>query len=261
MQQLVERTWFLSCQILGRVFRGSHYSRVEVVERDTVWAVRKRRVKLAPLLVWVAGGLYRMLSTGVRVLPQRAWEARERELYAALYQSEVVVEDDGTLVLPSLRGRILAQLLADPRVNGATRLRAVELAVLALAELHARGFTHADAMAENVMIDLDAQVASWFDFENAHDPSRTTDWRRADDLRALLSSCLWHTSLDGRTEIMRHVLRTYGSSEVTRIVTKQLRPVTGRARAFHLGQAPMSYREFRELSQSVQKFEMGDGRS
>ena len=246
MQQLVERTWFLSCQILGRVFRGSHYSRVEVVERDTVWAVRKRRVKLAPLLVWVAGGLYRMLSTGVRVLPQRAWEARERELYAALYQSEVVVEDDGTLVLPSLRGRILAQLLADPRVNGATRLRAVELAVLALAELHARGFTHADAMAENVMIDLDAQVASWFDFENAHDPSRTPNWRRADDLRTLLSSCLLHAPERERTGLFRLILQCYPNIDVTRLLPNALKS-HARALPLHLGQAPLSYNGFNEL--------------
>ena len=246
VRRRVERLWFQVSLTIGRALRGGRYSRVEVVERDGVQAVRKRRVKLAPLLVWVAGGLYRMLNTGVCILPQRSWEARERELHAALYQSVVVVEDDGTLVLPSLRGRILAQLLADPRVNGATRLRAVELAVLALAQLHARGFTHADAMAENVMIDLEYGTASWFDFENAHDPSRTPNWRRADDLRTLLSSCLLHAPERERPGLFRLILQCYPNIDVTRLLPNALKS-HARALPLHLGQAPLSYNGFEEL--------------
>ena len=44
--------------------------------------------------------------------------------------------------------------------------------------------THADAMAENVLIDLEGGVAHWFDFETVHDTGRPLVWRRADDVRA-----------------------------------------------------------------------------
>ena len=55
------------------------------------------------------------------------------------------------------------------------------------------GFTHGDAMAENVMVDLEAGVAHWFDFETIHDSRRPMAWRRADDVRALLVTCLVRT--------------------------------------------------------------------
>ena len=52
----------------------------------------------------------------------------------------------------------------------------------------------ADAMAENVLVDLDAGVARWFDFETVHEASRPQIWRRADDVRALLATCLLRTA-------------------------------------------------------------------
>ena len=62
-------------------------------------------------------------------------------------------------------GETLATLLEDPELEESVRKRAIELAVVALAEFHHLGFTHGDAMAENVMVDLEAGVAHWFDFE------------------------------------------------------------------------------------------------
>ena len=85
------------------------------------------------------------------------------------------------------------RVLDDPNLEESLRKRAIELAVVALAEFHRLGFTHGDAMAENVLIDLDRGLAHWFDFETVHDSSRPITWRRADDVRALLVTCMVRT--------------------------------------------------------------------
>ena len=44
-------------------------------------------------------------------------------------------------------------MLEDPDLEESVRRSAIEQAVVALAEFHHLGFTHGDAMAENVMIE------------------------------------------------------------------------------------------------------------
>jgi hypothetical protein len=122
-----------------------------------------------------------LLDTGVRVLPQRAWEERERQLYQRLHGAAVRIDADGTLILPRLAGETLATLLADRTLEGTARMRAIECATVALADLHRQGITHADAMAENVLVDLDVGAARWFDFETVHvcaSPPRVATRRR-----------------------------------------------------------------------------------
>jgi hypothetical protein len=72
----------------------------------------------------------------------------------------------------SVFGKTLGTLPEDPKLEESVRKRAIERAVVAVAEFHRLGFTHGDAMAENVTVDLDAGVARWFDFETIHDSSR-----------------------------------------------------------------------------------------
>ena len=155
--------------------------------------VRKHRSFYAPLLIWLGGPLATLLDTGVRVLPQRDWEDRERRIYRSLYGAAIRIDADGTLVLPCLPGETLATLLEDPGLEESIRKTVIERAVVALAEFHRSGLTHGDAMAENVMVDVEAGVARWFDFETVHESSRPMDWRRADDVRALLVTCLVRT--------------------------------------------------------------------
>jgi len=220
---------------------------VHFIERDGVRRVRKRRAWYAPLLVWMSGPLVRLLDTGVRILPQRAWEERERDLYRRLYATEIQVEHDGTLILPCLAGQTLAAILEGTSFDRAARTEAIELAVRALAELHRAGVTHGDAMADNVLVDLDEGVARWFDFETVHDTNRSPAWRRADDLRALLSTCLVRTSPDALADVLRRIVETYGDEAVTRLVAARFSTVWQRPLAFGLAQADLSYRAFQEI--------------
>jgi hypothetical protein len=248
MRELTERAYFAGCRVLGRLLRAGRYAKVRIVAQDGELQVRKHRLFYAPLLVWLGGPLTRLLGTGVRVLPRRAWEERERRVYRSLHGTSVRVEADGMLVLPRLPGETLATLLEDPDLEEPARKRAIERAVVALAAFHHLGFTHGDAMAENVMVDLEAGVARWFDFETLHDARRSVAWRRADDVRALLATCLVRTLPEARAETLRLLLDAYADEGVTRLLATSFTSVWRRPLAFHLGQAGLSFQDYRNIA-------------
>jgi hypothetical protein len=205
----------------------------------------------------MGGPLMRILDTGVRVLPRRDWEDRERRVYRALGRAPIRIEAGGTLVLPCLNGRTLAALLEDSGRDDLVRGRAIELAVGALASLHRSGFTHGDAMAGNVVIDLEAGAAHWFDFETVHDPGRPIAWRRADDVRALLVTCLVRTVRERHAATVHHVLDVYADEAITRAMAASFASPFRRPLPFHLAQAGLSFDCFREIDRLL-KARLGD---
>ena len=81
MRELAERAYFVLCLALGRLLRSGKYSKARIVYQHGERQVRKYRLFYAPLLVWLGRSLLRILDTGVRVLPQRDWEERERRVH------------------------------------------------------------------------------------------------------------------------------------------------------------------------------------
>ena len=241
------RAWYRICLTLGRVLRAARYAEARVVWRDGEREVRKQRQVHAPVLVWASGLLVRMLGTGVRVLPQRQWEERERQLYRGLYDASVRVNPGGVLVLPCLPGRTLASLLDDPALAKPLGKPAIELAAVALARFHAHGFTHGDAMAENVMVDVEGGVARWFDFETVHDAGRAMPWRRADDVRALLSTCIMRRAPAERADTLHVILDACADDEVVRLLAANFGSPWQRPLPFHLGQAALCHDEYGEI--------------
>ena len=272
---LASRACFALSLASGRMLRSARYSTVRIVQEDGRRLVRKHRRFYAPLLIWMSGLLVRILDAGVRVLPQRDWEQRERQIYQRLYGASIRVDLDGTLVLPLLAGQTLATLLEDPDLEQSIRKRAMEYAARALADFHRLGFTHGDAMAENVLIDLaprpcsgrpepsskgEAGAAHWFDFETIHEASRPLAWRRADDLRALLVTCLVRTAPEKRVETVELVLGVYADEDVTRILATSFSSVWRRSLPLHLLQAPLSFQCFCELGQWLRSGPRESGR-
>ena len=251
MHELGERAYFVVCLALGRLLRSAKYSKVRIVYHDGVLQVRKSRSFYAPLLVWLGGPLLRILGTGVRVLPQRDWEERERLICRSLRGGSIRVDADGVLVLPLLAGHTLATLLEDPELEESVRKRAIERAVVALAEFHHLGFTHGDAMAENVLVE--AGVAQWFDFETSHDSSRPMAWRRADDVRALLVTCLIRTVPGKRAETLAFILDLYADEDVTSVLATSFTSVWRRPLTFHLAQAGLSFQCFRDIGRVLRE--------
>jgi tRNA A-37 threonylcarbamoyl transferase component Bud32 len=253
VRELGERAYFLLCLALGSLLRFGRYSKTRIVYQDGGRQVRKHRLFYAPFLVWMGGSLVRLLDTGVRVLSQREWEERERRVYRSIYGTSIGIDVDGTLVLPCLAGETLTTLLEGPELEESVRKRVIERAVVALAEFHRLGFTHGDAMAENVMVDLEAAVAHWFDFETIHESSRPLDWRRADDLRALLVTCLIRTVPEKRAETLQIILDVYADEGVTRRLATSFTSVLRRPLIFHLAQAGLSFQCFREIARLLRE--------
>jgi lipopolysaccharide kinase (Kdo/WaaP) family protein len=256
---LASRAYFALCLASGRMLRSVRYSTVRIVHHDGERLVRKHRRFYAPLLIWMSGLLLRVLDGGVRVLPQRDWEQRERQIYQRLHGASIRVDTDGILVLPRLAGHTLATLLEDPPLEESIRKRAMEHAAIALADFHRLGFTHADAMAENVLVDIAAGVARWFDFETIHDESRPLAWRRADDLRALLVTCVVRSAPEKRVETLELILDAYADEDVTRVIATSFTSVWQRSLALHLLQAPLSFRCFCEFGQLLRERSRASG--
>lgn len=261
LRALASRAYFALCLASGRMLRSARYSTVRIVHRDGQRLVRKHRRFYAPLLIWMSGLLVRILDAGVRVLPQRDWEQRESLIYQRLHGASIRVNADGTLVLPLLAGHTLATLLEDPDLEDSTRKRAMEQAAIALADFHRLGFSHGDAMAENVVVDLEAGVAHWFDFETIHEASRPLIWRRADDLRALVFTCLVRTAPGKRVETLELILKRYGDEEVTRVLATSFTSVWQRPLALHLLQAPLSFHGFCEVGELLRERSRESGRA
>ena len=224
-----------------------------IAHQDGKPRVRKHRLFYAPLLVWMGGVLVRILDGGVRVLPQRDWEERERQVYRDLRAASIRIDAGGVLVLPCLAGETLASLLENPELEEPVRKRAIELAVVALAEFHRLGFTHGDAMAENVLVDLEAGAANWFDFETVHDSSRPLAWRRADDVRALLATCLLRTGPGQLAETLELVLDVYDDDGVARVLATSFTSVFRRPLILHLAQAGLPFQSFREIARLLRE--------
>jgi serine/threonine protein kinase len=250
---LASRAYFALCLAAGRLLRSARYSDVRIVHEGSQRLVRKHRRFYAPLLIWMSGPLVRILDGGVRVLPQPEWEQRERQIYQRVHNASVQVEADGTIVLPLLAGHTLATLLEDAAIDESTRKRAMERAAIALADFHRLGFTHGDAMAENVFVDLEARVAQWFDFETIHEAGRPLTWRRADDLRALLATCLLRTAAARRVETLELILEVYADEDVTRVLATSFTSVWQRSLTLHLLQAPLSFQCFGEFGQLLRE--------
>jgi hypothetical protein len=248
VRELAERAYFVLCLTLGRLLRSATYSKAWIASEDGEIQLRKYRCFYAPLLIWMSGPLLWILDTGVRVLPQRDWEERERLIYRSLRGASIRIGADGTLVLPCLAGETLAALLEDPALQESVRKTAIERAVIALAEFHRLGFTHGDAMAENVLIDLETGGAHWFDFETIHDSSRPMAWRRADDVRALAVTCLVRTAPEKRAETLQLILDVYADEGVTHLLASSFTSVWRRPLTFHLAQAGLSFQCYREIA-------------
>ncbi len=246
-RELAARAYFGLCLASGRIVRSATYSTVSVVHEGGERVVRKHRRFYAPLLIWMSRLLVSILDGGVRVLHQRDWEARERQMHASLRGSSIAVHAGKVLVLPFVAGHTLATLLQDPGLEESSRKRAIAYATAALAEFHRLGFTHADAMAENVLVDLEADAASWFDFETIHDAGRPLAWRRADDVRALLATCLIRTVPEKRAETLACILRAYADPEVIRLLSASFTSVWRRSLTLHLLQARLSFQCFCEI--------------
>ena len=100
---------------------------------------------------------------------------------------------------------------------------------------------------------IEAGVAHWFDFETLHDLRRPLAWRRADDVRALLVTCLVRTVPEELAETLQLILDVYPDEGVTRLLATSFTSVLRRPLTFHLAQAGLSFQCFREIARLLRE--------
>ena len=78
-------------------------------------------------------------------------------------------------------------------------------------------------------------------------------WRRADDVRALLATCLLRTAREKLAETLELVLTVYGDDSVTPLLATSFASVFRRPLIFHLGQAGLSFEYYREIDRLLRQ--------
>ena len=78
-------------------------------------------------------------------------------------------------------------------------------------------------------------------------------WRRADDVRALLVTCLIRTDPEKLAETLRLILDVYADDEVIRVLATSFASVFRRPLTFHLAQAGLSFDCFREIARLLKE--------
>ncbi|MGB6042354.1 MAG: hypothetical protein WBF93_04260 [Pirellulales bacterium] len=232
---------------LGGLLARARYTRTRRIEREGEIVYEKHRPWWrAPLIV--AGNVYLWMSrSGTRVLEARGWEKRECAMHALLYHRDVQCDARGRIVIPALPGRPLAQVLASARTHTATKLEMVAAAVAALQEFHklpvdaespgTASHSHGDATIFNVLVDEQAKTACWIDFDMAHDERLPREWRRADDLRALIYSAAMYFERQELSRLVETVVQSLDDPATLRALREAIEFWRRRPNAFHLAQA------------------------
>jgi hypothetical protein len=248
----------LAC-IIGRSLAKVRLNRVRLKMENGLELCFKRRRWYARPLIW-GGNLYlRWLDSSVRVLPDAAWQMRECNVYTQLYGIDVRLGAHGELIAPAGKGICLDRLLK--RNHDAVSQQALAAAARALKRLHsiqlASGnssripLSHGDATIFNVLYDIPTDTAHWFDFETEHDPARSWLWRRADDLRALLTSACSVVEEDAIARTAAALLEAYGDAQISSGVARHLAAGALRPSAYYLAQAWLTPRRNRMLEAAV----------
>ncbi len=145
--------------------------------------VEKRRRPGGEALAGLENKVLAALGEPVRIVSGEAWLAREQAAWQGLARIE-----RGCLRVPRAPGESLTVRLARLVDRPTEAARGFEAALASLHALHARGLTHGDATADNVVVSDDGASAVWIDFEQEHLGDAVA--ARDDDLTTLVLSAL-----------------------------------------------------------------------
>lgn len=177
--------------LLARAAKRAGLSRVRLHATH----VEKRRRTGAEALAKLENAVLAALGEPVRIVSGEAWLARENAAWQGLARME-----GGDLVVPRVPGESLTERLV--RLDGRSEeaARSFQAALVSLHALHARGLTHGDATADNVVVSDDGKSAGWIDFEQEHLGDAET--ARDDDLATLVLSALTQVNHAARSALV-----------------------------------------------------------
>lgn len=193
------------------------------------------------------------------VLPSHLWIEWESAIGGPLGNSIRACDDRAALELPIIEGESLEEVLRSD-VSLQIKLQAISRAAESLRNLHRRRITacgvsdwplsHGDATCRNVIVDHDANVATWIDFDTRHRVHLIAVYRQADDLRTLVCSCVRWLDQAYYPVLIEAACVGYGDAEVITEMQRLFRDCRY-PNVFQLAQAPLNVEEFLQLRELV----------
>ena len=261
---LARRALFQFTALYGRGLYALKLGRVRRVQREGRTIYIKTRRGYSALLVGVGNAILKVCRSELLGLRESDWLGWEQAMAPLAWPQEIAggVRVRGrSLLCPALPGEPLSEVLRSNR-SLQTRMEAVRLAVAELLQLQrlelrfpdggVRPWSHGDAHAKNVIVDLESQSAAWFDFETVHEAWCSPGWRQADDLRALAYSCAVCCCSCEHAELARAIAAAVACPRLRAELGRQSRGLQRRARAFHLAQAPLGWDEHGSFGRALQ---------
>jgi hypothetical protein len=185
--------------------------------------LKKRRFYAALLII--ASNVYLKISrTHVYFLSRRKWMLWEHQVYKEILGKESQIGDHNTVVLPKLDGAPLSDFLTSKNESEVMKMEAVGWAVSAIEIMHKcqiiwpdgekRSFSHGDAKVGNIICDAVSKTCYVLDYESIHDARMSSEWRHADDLRAIIYSAAEYIESDLFNQLCRMAIRNYSNKAV-----------------------------------------------
>lgn len=262
--QLAARARFALAAWCGRALYRLKLGRVSSLQREGEAFYLKARHRHSAALISAGNAIQKLRRGELLGLHQREWLAWEEQCGALAWPREVGARSQvlgGALLCPALPGEPLRAILRSKQ-SLESRLRAVELAARELQRLQSlemrfpdgglRAWSHGDAHAGNVLVDVEAGSASWFDFETVHAAWCPPAWRHADDLRALAYSCAACCCAGDSEPLAQALAHAIECPRLRVELLAQSRCLQRRARAFHLAQAPMRWAGHQGFGRALQ---------
>lgn len=219
-----------AASLAGALIRLVKVNRVTFRKMGDHELVAKERHWLSWLLILPGNLVLRWRQAPVRVLPTHQWKAWERTVTPFDHACDET--SSRTLTIAKIDGVPLAQLLSHSDLPIEQKLNLISLAATALHGLHQQvretsefgdvRLSHGDATVRNVMMGLNSDTATWFDFDLRHDLNISAVLRHADDLRALLFSAAHYFPPENLTDFVHITRKTYHEGEIWHELDRQL---------------------------------------
>lgn len=212
--------------------------------------LKKRRWYAA--LIIIASNVYlKISSTYVYFLSRRKWLHWEHRIYKEILGKECQINDHRTLVLPKLEGATLSDLLKSKNECEVRKIEAVGWAISAIETMHKcqinwadgekRRFSHGDAKVDNIICDLVSKTCYILDYESIHDGKMSSEWRHADDLRAIIYSAAEYIEPNSLNQLCRTSIRNYNDRAVLAQLKKYIEMLKHCPNVYHFTQGNLGF--------------------
>lgn len=211
----------------------------------------KKRRWYAPLIIIASNVYLRISSTNVYFLSRSKWLLWEHKVYKEILGKEARIDNHSTLVLPKLEGVTLSVLLRSKKESEPKKIEAVRWAVRAIETMHKsriiwpdgqeRSFSHGDAKADNIICDPVSETCYILDYESIHDVRMSSEFRHADDLRAIIYSAAEYIEPHSLNQLCRMAVRNYNNRAVLVQLKDYIEMLKHRPNVYHFTQGRLGF--------------------